>query len=265
MKLVTLSCPNCNAQLQINMELKQATCNFCGHQFLIDDERQRVDLNIVNPEVLGEAIEYSRRNVRGGNKELAQEIGSMIEPLCTVRELAPRANRLETLVNNGARKIENYENTYMKHLHFIASPIVFVVFFVLGLASGEGLEGGLMFGLFMGLSTLVALLVIKANTFSAYKANTASLARVTEDLNRANEELQGKDIDLIPPNYRDRESLNFIYEAIMNQRAMNVQEAINLYEDHKYKNKMQDIEQKKVQELQRLNRNVQANARKRRR
>ncbi len=127
MKLVTLSCPNCNAQLQINMELKQAVCNYCGHQFLIDDERQKVDLNIVNPEVIGEAIEYSRRNVRGGNKELAMEIGAMIEPMCTVRELAPRANRLEMLVRNGQKKTEAYEQQpLMKYLHFIVSPIAFL-------------------------------------------------------------------------------------------------------------------------------------------
>lgn len=266
MKLVTLSCPNCNAQLQINMELRRAVCNFCGHQFLIDDERQKVDLNIVNPEVLGEAIEYSRKNVRGGNKELAEEIGSLIEPICTVKELAPRANRLEKLVNNGKRRTEEYTNNpLMKNLHFIVPPIVFVVMFILGLASDGDAGAALGMGLFFGITALVALFIIKSNTFSAYKTNTANLQRVTESLNQANAELQGRNLDIIPPAYRDRESMNYIYDALINQRAMNVQEAINLYEDQKYKNQMADIEAKKVQELQRLNRSVQANTRKKRR
>ncbi len=101
-------------------------------------------------------------------------------------------------------------------------------------------------GLFMGISSLIALFVIKMNTFSSYKTNVASLERITRSLNQASADLRGKDIDLIPPNYRDRESMTFIYNAILNQRAMNVQEAINLYEDQKYKNKMEEIERRKV-------------------
>lgn len=265
MKLVTLSCPNCNAQLQINMELKQAVCNFCGHQFLIDDERQKVDLNIVNPEVLGEAIDYSRRNIRGGNKELAKEVGDLIEPISTIKEQAPVANRLERLVNNGARRIETYEKySFMKYLPFIAAAAAFLFFFLFGAIGAGDVQGGLLMGLFMGATACVALFIIKANTYSAYKTNTARLERVTEALNQANADLRGKNLDIIPPDYRDRESMTFIYESLMNQRAMNVQEAINLYEDQKYKARMQDIEQQKVQELQRLNRTVQANAKKRR-
>lgn len=36
MKLISLACPNCHAQLQVNQELKQASCNYCGYSFLID-------------------------------------------------------------------------------------------------------------------------------------------------------------------------------------------------------------------------------------
>lgn len=265
MKLITLSCPNCNAQLQINSDLNQAVCNFCGYHFLIDDERQKVDLNIVNPEQLGRAIEYGRRSVRGGNVELAKEIESLIEPLATVKELAPQANRLEKLVSIGRKRTEEYEKPFMKNLHFIAPPVAFLVLFVFGIASGADVSGSLFFALFMGIIAFIALLVIKNNTFSAYKTNTARLEKATEELNKANAFLKDKDLSIIPPDYRNREAMIFIHEALMNQRAMNVQEAINLYEDHKYKQKMEDIEKKKIQEIQRLNRSVQANARKKRR
>ena len=30
MKLIALECPKCNAQLEVNEELSQATCNYCG-------------------------------------------------------------------------------------------------------------------------------------------------------------------------------------------------------------------------------------------
>ena len=153
----------------------------------------------------------------------------------------------------------------MKNLHFIVSSIVFFVMFIFCLAAAGDVGTALFMALFFGGSSLMALWIIKVNAFNAYKTNTASLERVTESLNQANAALRGRDLDIIPSAYRDRASMTFIYDALMNQRAMNVQEAINLYEDQKYKNQMADIEARKVQELQRLNRSVQANTRKRRR
>ncbi len=79
-------------------------------------------------------------------------------------------------------------------------------------------------------------------------------------MDQASADLRGKDIDLIPPNYRGRESMTFICNAVLNQRAMNVQEAINLYEDQKYRNMMEEIERRKVQELQKLNSQVKPDA-----
>ena len=38
MRIVDLKCPECNAPLQVNIELEQATCNYCGNCFPIEDE-----------------------------------------------------------------------------------------------------------------------------------------------------------------------------------------------------------------------------------
>ena len=37
MKLLSLTCPNCGANIEVNSELTMCTCNFCGKQFLVDD------------------------------------------------------------------------------------------------------------------------------------------------------------------------------------------------------------------------------------
>lgn len=37
MKLVKLKCEGCGAILKVNEELKKATCNYCGTEFLVDD------------------------------------------------------------------------------------------------------------------------------------------------------------------------------------------------------------------------------------
>ena len=44
MKLVDIKCPNCGQQIQINSDLKNGMCNYCGSQFLIDEQLQKVDL-----------------------------------------------------------------------------------------------------------------------------------------------------------------------------------------------------------------------------
>ncbi len=41
MKLLSLTCPNCGANIEVNAELTMCTCNFCGKQFLVDDEYKR--------------------------------------------------------------------------------------------------------------------------------------------------------------------------------------------------------------------------------
>lgn len=41
MQLISLKCPTCNANIEVNSELTQGTCNYCGATFLIDDEAKR--------------------------------------------------------------------------------------------------------------------------------------------------------------------------------------------------------------------------------
>ncbi len=51
MKLVDLNCPGCGAAIKVNQELSRGVCNFCGREFLIDDEVQKME--IVNGRQLG--------------------------------------------------------------------------------------------------------------------------------------------------------------------------------------------------------------------
>jgi len=47
MKLLKLMCPNCNSILEVNEEMKQFTCNYCGTTSLLDDEIIKVK-NVVS-------------------------------------------------------------------------------------------------------------------------------------------------------------------------------------------------------------------------
>ena len=45
MKLVNFKCPGCGAQLEVDVDLKQATCPYCSKTFPVDDEVQHLKLD----------------------------------------------------------------------------------------------------------------------------------------------------------------------------------------------------------------------------
>ena len=53
MKLVSLNCKSCDALLEVNEELKKVTCNYCGTEFMIDNEVKRIEItkNINNHKI----------------------------------------------------------------------------------------------------------------------------------------------------------------------------------------------------------------------
>ncbi len=78
MQLVTLKCPTCNANIQVNSELTQGTCNYCGATFLIDDEVKKRDqlseedgFNFEKGRIRAQKEEEERQ--RAENIRLAQE------------------------------------------------------------------------------------------------------------------------------------------------------------------------------------------------
>lgn len=72
--------------------------------------------------------------------------------------------------------------------------------------------------------------------------------------------MQGHNIDVIPPDYRYRDAMAFFYNALRNQRAMTMQEAVNLYEDHLHKNRIEAMEAEQLKKLDQINQTAKTNA-----
>ena len=62
MHLIDTNCPHCNAHLQVDRELKQATCEYCGATFLLEEEVKRVQLE--NAERAGYDFEKGRQKAQ---------------------------------------------------------------------------------------------------------------------------------------------------------------------------------------------------------
>ncbi len=62
MKLISTVCPNCGASLQVDVDKKKLTCNYCGNDILIDDEVKHVQYD--NAEETGYSFEKGRQRAQ---------------------------------------------------------------------------------------------------------------------------------------------------------------------------------------------------------
>ena len=83
MKFISTNCPACGAGLNIDIENKQAYCQYCGNKLLIDDEIQRTQLDITEDSgykfekgrqrAIEEAHEESRRRAEEEHRKYMEE------------------------------------------------------------------------------------------------------------------------------------------------------------------------------------------------
>ena len=58
MKVVKLKCPECNANLEVNSDLENITCNYCGAKVTIEDENESRTERVIRR--LGSELKKSR-------------------------------------------------------------------------------------------------------------------------------------------------------------------------------------------------------------
>lgn len=79
MRIVEAKCPGCGAQLNVDLDNKQATCEFCGTQFAVDDEVQH--LQIDGAEKAGYDFEKGRQKAQAEAAQNApQTVQVVVEP-----------------------------------------------------------------------------------------------------------------------------------------------------------------------------------------
>lgn len=62
MKLIELKCPNCASTIRVNSDEKEVSCDYCGTEFLIDDEIRRIQYE--NAEQAGYEFEKGRQRAQ---------------------------------------------------------------------------------------------------------------------------------------------------------------------------------------------------------
>lgn len=73
MKLITMRCTNCGAELEIDPDRQQVFCSYCGTKLLLDDESVHVTSRIVDEARLKEAEVRLKELEYAHEKELREE------------------------------------------------------------------------------------------------------------------------------------------------------------------------------------------------
>ena len=71
MQLVDMTCPNCGAKVQVDLENKSAVCEHCGSIFALDDEK--IHLQYDNAEEAGYLFEKGRQRAQEEQRKREQE------------------------------------------------------------------------------------------------------------------------------------------------------------------------------------------------
>ena len=77
-------------------------------------------------------------------------------------------------------------------------------------------------------------------------------------INDVCKEIDRNDIVVIPPAYRYFSAASFFFNAFINQRALTMQQAVNLYEEELHNNKMEQMQQANMQMLMQQNRDLRS-------
>ena len=251
MKLMSLTCPKCNAKLEINQDFKNATCNYCGYTFLIDEKRT-ASMEIKDPHELGIELEYGRRSATGSNKELASKVRAVMEPLIILNEEMVKKNNQIKEIERYGKRAKTYET-----VAFVSGGLILVSNFM-NLTNSDirkflssVLWSFIVFGVLMFLSYYYS---------AKCEGQKKTLKMINDHIDDLNRRLDGMDTDIIPPNYRYKQAMEYIYDALWNQRALTMQEAVNLYEDYLHKNRLESMQAEQLRKLNQLHNTAKTNA-----
>ena len=266
MKIITLQCPNCAAMLDINADLKSAVCNYCGKQFIVQEEIQD------NPLKMGYEFERGRIAAQneGADPKLIEAVGALIDPVCNMDQLKQRMNDSSAKLHSMYKQREKITPEAKKNHPLILGGIIAGLFLltsfkelILQGTAGisfflSGLFSTALFGL-IGYFGYKKYLENKEKTLdSSIENERRTVSEMEQRIAMANDALQRYDINIIPPRYRNREEMTFIHQTLLQKRAVSIQQAVNLLEEEKYRRVLQkqheeqmELERKRVEAIER--------------
>lgn len=237
MKLISLECPNCGAQLTVDITLTNIKCDYCGRRFAMDDERI---IRLI----------------------LVEKVRELIKPISDLNRWTSKLNEVHREWKE-LKKEEKSLLAFQTWIKMFAIPLCIIVFVILlsqyGNVSLDVLGGGIWLSVF---SFFIAYIIWDINKKKVKKKLAKKSLQYNHIKRKIDSILENYDIEIIPEDYRSDEQVKYIYKVLKNQRANNIQQAVNLYEEEQHRARMEAFEEERnalyrqqLQEWRNLNAN----------
>lgn len=249
MELQTLKCPDCSGRVYVDHSQNRAKCEYCGRMFLLKDNLGKTEIVQSKPRQVGSELDSGRMEPQSFvlPEVLADRIMSLRQPL---KDLAA----LEATLSDSSIKFDTYstklseDNTLAGKLKVFILPIVIIIL-IFAISSTESSQtNNLVLEGVLALLTLILTLLIRRLRLSLLTNKTKTSKTQCLDLQSKIRSLKERyDFHLIPDDYCNDEDLAFLINSLKIHRARTIEQAINLYEDMKHKQRMENYQRTQIE------------------
>ncbi len=229
MRLVDLSCPRCGASLRVNAELEKGSCNYCGAEFMIQDEINKIE--IVNGKEFGYQQWRGRQEAANDHRQaIVAKLQSVMDYLVTIDPLYDAYKAEERFLNN---MVEPQKPSGIITLGggWLCGTLLLAFIGLQTTIRGGAL--GLLWILFSALGITVGAFLgnLKTRNYnSSKKAAEERCKKKKQAYYNALDEIKDE-ISIIPPDYRSPYAMRTIYGYFVNSRVTDMTQAVNLFEN----------------------------------
>lgn len=253
MKLITLRCPACGADLNVEEGRNVYYCSYCQQKIMLDDEAEHIKVSFENLQQSGYEFERGRINAQsaGADQELVEEVGKIADTL-------PKLERIYANYVDSRKKSERLKNKNVQLEGFLSKYAYIIVaaicVFIAIYSASERASAGVVL-VFMA-AAVGAFVFIKLNweinvmqTKKQYDNTLSDIDKYQKDMRELEKSCN---LGLIPNPYRNSYAVNFIYDSLRNKRAISISQAINLFEDQCHKNRMENMQKQQLESQRRM-------------
>lgn len=243
-KLVDLTCPKCGAAIQVNPELQKYICGYCGSELLVEDEIQKS--RIANGRELGYQQERGRQDAIASDRE------KLLQLLSEVRGPLADAEWIYLQYTNRKKEISTIKLS-SKIITFGGGFLIAIIL-MLPLSAFLPPPVAIIILLILCPSILEFRNLLKKQKRAQLQAEIDSL----EEKYASMMESIKDQISKIPPDYRYSTAIESFYKYVNNQRADNIRDAMNLYEEEMHRLRLENAQEAILRENQKQT-SLQAN------
>lgn len=251
MTITSMKCPQCHATIRLEEGLTQGYCEYCGHFYIVSQDARQ--------EAPQSRSTFDEQNIHSHAMDTAHEVQRLIGPISELNKISFN----KTSIKQSLKKVDEelklvgaFDSFSMSAVGRLLPIIVFALFMILAIISVIGSKNIVVLGS-ASVSALFMAGLVKVLQIIAHKKNqdlvnqrdelTGRLEAANQRVRQINEDY---DFDLIPQPYRNEEAMNFIYTAMIRQRAFTIAQAAHLYEDEMERRRMEEKYEQRIRDME---------------